>query len=241
MRLDDAAGHRADVGAAVAADLGLVVHAAERRCARTCGPCARAIDWPSDVLPTPGGPTKQRIGALPCGFELAHRQVLEDALLDLRRDRSDPRRGCRARFGDVDRLVLGQLPRQLDQPVEIGARPCRTRQPLPACAAVGAIPCGPAPRLPRHAGIGDRLVELGHFGGLARRLRPAPSGSRAICSRNSTSRWRSSSAALVCLPISCDSRRTSIRCANSRETLSMRAEMSSVSRNSCFSSGFTSI
>ena len=25
-------------------------------------PSARAIEWPSDVLPTPGGPTKQRIG-----------------------------------------------------------------------------------------------------------------------------------------------------------------------------------
>src|SRR5262245_24238989 len=25
---------------------------------------ARAIDWPSEVLPTPGGPTKQRIGPL---------------------------------------------------------------------------------------------------------------------------------------------------------------------------------
>ena len=25
-------------------------------------PVVRAIDWPSDVLPTPGGPTKQRIG-----------------------------------------------------------------------------------------------------------------------------------------------------------------------------------
>ena len=63
----------------------------------------------------------------------------------------------------------------------------------------------------------------------------------AICSRNSTSRWRSSSAALVCRPISCDSRKTSMRCAKSRETLSMRAEMSSVSRISCFSSGFTSM
>ena len=35
----------------------------------------------------------------------------------------------------------------------------------------------------------------------------------AICSRSSTSRWRSSSAALVWRPISCDSRRTSMRCA----------------------------
>ena len=41
----------------------------------------------------------------------------------------------------------------------------------------------------------------------------------AICSRSSTSRWRSSSAALVCRPISCDSRSTSMRCASSREHL----------------------
>ena len=27
-------------------------------------PSARAIDWPSDVLPTPGGPTKQSTGPL---------------------------------------------------------------------------------------------------------------------------------------------------------------------------------
>src|SRR5690242_9156146 len=26
-------------------------------------PKARAIEWPSEVLPTPGGPTKQRIGS----------------------------------------------------------------------------------------------------------------------------------------------------------------------------------
>ena len=60
----DLAGHRADIGAAVAADLGLVVHAAERHARRTCGPVARAIERPSEVLPTPGGPTKQSIGAL---------------------------------------------------------------------------------------------------------------------------------------------------------------------------------
>ena len=34
-------------------------------------------------MPTPGGPTKQRIGPGESGFELAHRQVLEDAVLDL--------------------------------------------------------------------------------------------------------------------------------------------------------------
>jgi hypothetical protein len=54
-------GKRADVGAAVAADLGLVAHAAERQ-AHELAAGRRAIDLPSEVLPTPGGPTRQRIG-----------------------------------------------------------------------------------------------------------------------------------------------------------------------------------
>ena len=50
---------------------------------------------------------------------------------------------------------------------------------------------------------------------------PSPSSRwiAAICSRSSASRWRSSSAALVCWPISCDRRSTSMRCASSREHL----------------------
>src|ERR1700709_2500856 len=33
-------------------------------------PIALAIDWPSDVLPTPGGPTRQRIGPFMSFFSL---------------------------------------------------------------------------------------------------------------------------------------------------------------------------
>ena len=33
-------------------------------------PMARAMDWPSEVLPTPGGPTKQRIGPRMSFFSL---------------------------------------------------------------------------------------------------------------------------------------------------------------------------
>jgi len=44
----------ADVGAAVAAHLRLIAHAAERH-ARELAPSASAMLWPSDVLPTPGG------------------------------------------------------------------------------------------------------------------------------------------------------------------------------------------
>ena len=43
---------------------------------------ARAMLWPRLVLPTPGGPTKHRIGPA-LRRQLADGQVLEDPLLDL--------------------------------------------------------------------------------------------------------------------------------------------------------------
>ena len=39
------------------------------------------MDWPSEVLPTPGGPTKQRIGPFICLLSLRTPKVLEDAVL----------------------------------------------------------------------------------------------------------------------------------------------------------------
>ncbi len=81
--LHDAPRHRADVRAAMAADLGLVAHAARARARTNLRPMARAMERPSEVLPTPGGPTKQRIGPRVIRRELAHRQILEDAVLDV--------------------------------------------------------------------------------------------------------------------------------------------------------------
>ena len=81
-RLDDLAGHRADIGAPVAADLGLVAHAAERhahelaagrlrdRLAERGLADAGRADQAQD---RPG----QLVGAL------LHREILDDALLDL--------------------------------------------------------------------------------------------------------------------------------------------------------------
>ena len=46
-------------------------------------PSELAIDFASDVLPTPGGPRKQRIGPLHVGIQLADRKVLDDAVLHL--------------------------------------------------------------------------------------------------------------------------------------------------------------
>jgi hypothetical protein len=67
--LDDLARQRADVRAAVAADLRLVAHAAERH-AHELAAQRLWRSTASDVLPTPGGPTKQRIGPLTSGFSL---------------------------------------------------------------------------------------------------------------------------------------------------------------------------
>src|SRR5207302_9651096 len=60
--LNDPSSNRTDIGPPVAADLGLVAHSTEAH-ARKPSPRARAIDCPRLVLPTPGGPTKHRIGS----------------------------------------------------------------------------------------------------------------------------------------------------------------------------------
>ena len=70
---------------------------------------------------------------MPCGRELAHGEVLEDAPLDLVEAEVVLVEDA-ARLGDVDRLLLGQRPRQLDQPVEIGADHAVFGRPPPACA-----------------------------------------------------------------------------------------------------------
>ena len=44
-------------------------------------PSARAIDFPSEVFPTPGGPTKQRIGPFILSLELPHGEILKDPFL----------------------------------------------------------------------------------------------------------------------------------------------------------------
>ena len=46
-------------------------------------PVALAIDLPSEVLPTPGGPTRQRIGPFSLFGAALHGEVLDDAVLDL--------------------------------------------------------------------------------------------------------------------------------------------------------------
>ena len=80
-----------------------------------------AIDRASEVLPTPGGPTKQRIGPFIVGIELAHREVFENAILRLLEPRVLVVHDALGLL-EVDDLVGPLRPRQRDDPVEIGAR-----------------------------------------------------------------------------------------------------------------------
>ena len=81
---------------------------------------ARAMERPSEVLPTPGGPTKHRMGPLVSAPQPAHGQVLEDALLHLVEA---------VVVVHEDLLGLSQVqvvgrrggPRQRQDPVEVGA------------------------------------------------------------------------------------------------------------------------
>src|SRR6185369_6116968 len=59
-------------------------------------------------------------GAASRRIELAHREVLEDAALDLLEAVMVVVEDA-ARFLDVDRAIRRALPRQLDEPLEVGA------------------------------------------------------------------------------------------------------------------------
>jgi hypothetical protein len=61
--LDDAAGERADVGPAMPRT-SASSRMPPKEIRPNLRPIARAIDLPSEVLPTPGGPARQRIGPL---------------------------------------------------------------------------------------------------------------------------------------------------------------------------------
>ena len=58
QRAYDASGHRADIGLAVAANVSLVAHSAERTKLRFI---ASATERAIEVFPVPGGPTRQII------------------------------------------------------------------------------------------------------------------------------------------------------------------------------------
>ena len=169
----------------MAADLGLVVHAAE------ADPHELAAHGARDRLAERGLADAGRADeaqdrALAFGVELAHGEVLEDAPLDLVQAVMVLVEDA-ARLGDVDAL-LGQLrPGQLDQPVEVGAdhavlgaRLRHALEPRSSFRACFSTSSG-------MSAFVDRLAQLGDLGAWRLRPRQAPSGSgasaRAGCAR----------------------------------------------------------
>ena len=124
-----------------------------------------AIDLASDVLPTPGGPAKQRIGPFMVGLSFAHRQIFEDSILRLLESGVI---GVEHGLGpcEVDDFVRALGPRQRNQPVDICARDgvfrgCDRHLRQAIELALGLLLYGL-----RHAGRFDFLAQLFDFLGL---------------------------------------------------------------------------
>ncbi len=117
--LQDAAGQRPDVGAAVALDLGLVAHAAEREAIEPAPHRARDAAAEARLADTGRtGEAEDRTGV--AGLELAHGEELEDAVLDLVEPVvvvGEHARGAR----EVGVVGRGDAPRQRYEPVEVVA------------------------------------------------------------------------------------------------------------------------
>ena len=149
----------------MAADFGFVVHAAEANAHEFAVHGAR--DRLAERSFADAGRTDEaQDRRLAVRREFPHGEIFDDPPLDLVEIvvvlvEDAPR------FGDVDRLLLGQRPRQLDQPVEIAAHHAvfagRFRHALQPAQFLARLLLD----LLRHFGVGDGLVELGHFGGLA--------------------------------------------------------------------------
>ena len=137
-------------------------------------------------MPTPGGPTKQMIGArqLVAG-QLAHGDVLDDPLLDLFQPVVVLVEDARG-LVEVEPVLGLDRPRQLGQPLQVGADDADLRrermlllQPLDLDERLGLD-------LLRHAGGFDLLAELAGDALFGASLRPVPSGWRASARAGST-------------------------------------------------------
>ena len=84
-------------------------------------PIELAIDWASEVLPTPGGPRKQRIGPFTSGLSLRTARYSRTRSLTFSRPEWSASSTSLVRL-QVDRVLGALRPRQRDDPVEVGAR-----------------------------------------------------------------------------------------------------------------------
>jgi hypothetical protein len=177
-RLDDLAGHRADIGPPVTADLGLV--ATPPSDMRTNSrPVARAIDLPSEVLPTPGGPTRQRIGPVSLFARCCTARYSTIRLLDLVKPEMVVVQDL---LGAVEVLLdLGALaPRNAEHPVEVVAHDRGLRRHRRHLAELLQLAHRLVAGLLRELGLLDLVLELLEF--VARSSSPSSFWIAFICS-----------------------------------------------------------
>ena len=232
-RLDDVAGQGADIGAPVAADLALVVHAAQRDAGEL------AAHGAGDALAEAGLADARRADeaqdrAPALRRQLVDGQVLDDPLLDLLQVVMVLVEDA-LRLGDVD-PVLGLLGSRAARSACRDRRAaCRARPRPRACAPAGAAPCWPAAR----TSSGIPASAIAFFRSSTSAAVPSSSPSSflivASCSRSSASRWRFSSVPRVASPSSRDRRSTPRRWLRNSSTRSMRRARSKVSSTSSFS------
>ena len=174
--LDDAPGERADVGAAMAADLRLVAHAAQRHAHEL--PAQRARDTLAQAgLAHARRPHEaqdrlarravarhaRRLGAAAALLaELAHGEVFQDAVLDLVEIEVVLVQHL-ARAADVDGAAVGLVPRQAHHPFQIGddhaalrRAGLHARQPL-------QLALGLPPRLVGQGRLLEAAPQVGHL------------------------------------------------------------------------------
>ena len=151
QRLNDLPGQRADVGAAVAADLGLVVHAAHGDAREFAAEGAR--DGAAQrSLAHAGRSDEAQDGAFQHGLQLQHRQVIQDALLHLFQVVVIFVQDFGGAF-HIDMRARRNGPRQAGHPFQVGARH----------AVFGR--CGRHARQPVEFAQGLGLDRFGHAGG----------------------------------------------------------------------------
>ncbi len=163
-RLHDAARNRADVGAAVAPDFGLVAHTAQRDAHEG------AIHRAGDRLPERGLADAWRADEaedrpLHVALQLPHGQVLDDALLDLVEIVVILVEHA-ARLARIEAVFGRDAPRDLEDPLDVRAQHLvlgrRLRHPLEALEFTrGRLPDGVG-----KLGLVDALAEVAGVGGV---------------------------------------------------------------------------
>ncbi|KFB71547.1 MAG: hypothetical protein AW09_003314 [Candidatus Accumulibacter phosphatis] len=141
----------------MAADFGLIVDAAER-CAHELSSQRSGDRLAKRGLANSGRADKAQNGSVPARVELAHREKLDDTLLDLVEAEMIGVEDLTG-FGNLDPIRLGCPPWQLDQPVEIGTHHRVLRRSVRhARQALQLLVCL-ACHLLGHLGFGDGFAQ----------------------------------------------------------------------------------